>query len=192
MLGERFGHFLDKPLTPLVRLIAVEPNSLSLTGFAVTIGASFLLVSDLFWGALAVLAGTFFDILDGVAARVHKKESDFGAFLDSVLDRYSDSLIFIAVGLHLLKKGSLTGAVLSIGVLTGSLIISYTRARAEGLGMSCKVGLMERPERIVLLVLGAITGMIQPMLWLLLLLTHLTALQRIHHVWRQSHGKPGP
>jgi phosphatidylglycerophosphate synthase len=188
MLGERFGNFLDKPLSKLARDIKCSPDSLTVIGFSITLLASYLLMDNLFWGGILVLVGGIFDVLDGVVARVNQKTSVFGAFLDSVTDRYSDALIFIAVGINLAKRNDLSGAAISLGVLAGAFLISYTRARAEGLGIGCKVGIMERPERIIVLVFGTLTGMVMPVLWLLLIMTHVTVVQRIYHVWQVSNS----
>ena len=186
MFGYKLGHFFDKPLSKLAGSIKCSPNGLTVIGFIITILASYLLLNNFFWGGILVLVGGIFDILDGVVARVNNRTSIFGAFLDSVTDRYSDALIFLAVGLNLIKGNNLPGAILSLGVLAGAFMISYARARAEGLGIECKVGIMERPERIILLVFGTLTGIVMPVLWLLLILTHITVAQRIYHVWYVS------
>ena len=112
-------------------------------------------------------------------------DSRFGAFLDSVFDRYSDAFLFIAISWYLMERGNLAGVYLSLGTLVGAFLISYARARAEGLGESCHTGIMERPERIVLLAFATITGWIIPILWIMFVLTHVTVLQRIYHVRRQ-------
>jgi phosphatidylglycerophosphate synthase len=182
MIGEKLGHFFDKPLWGVAARIPLSPNVLTIAGFAVTLGASAVLVFHMRWGGALVLLGAFFDILDGVVARANGKVTPFGAFLDSVLDRYSDAFIFLSVSLNLYRSYNPVGAVLSIGVFVGAVLVSYVRARAEGLGIDCKVGLMERPERIVLIVFGAVSGLIMPVLWVLVVLTHLTVAQRILHV----------
>ena len=181
MFGEKLGHVFDKPLEGFARHIPLSPNTLSLIGFLLTVLASSFLVSDLRLGG-AVLLGGMFDVLDGVVARVNNKTSRFGAFLDSVLDRYSDALILLAIAWNMFNRNDHTAMVLCFGTLIGALLISYTRARAEGIGESCSHGLMERPERIVLISFGAITGLIVPVLWIMVVLTHFTVLQRILHV----------
>ena len=133
-----------------------------------------------------ILAGGLFDILDGVVARTKGKESRFGAFLDSVLDRYSDALILSAISLNSLVLQNIQLLYVCFGCIPGSFLVSYARARAEGLGVNCKNGLMERPERLVLISAGAIFGVMEPALWVLLVLTHLTVVQRIHLVWRST------
>lgn len=184
MLTDKFGHFLDKPLENLAKKIPVNPNVLTFTGFLVTVFASFVLLSNFFIGGIMILVGGLFDILDGVAARVNKKTTRFGAFLDSVLDRYSDAFIFLAIAVNLSKSNNYLGVVLCLGTLVGAFLISYSRARAESLGEECKYGLMERTERIILISLGLITGLIIPFLYFLIILTHFTVLQRIYYVWR--------
>ena len=113
------------------------------------------------------------------------KTTKFGAFLDSVLDRYSDAFIFLSLSYYLAAKGDHTGAFLSLGTLVGAFLISYARARAEGLGESCHTGIMERPERLILLIFATLTGWVVPVLWIMIVLTHVTAAQRIFHVWKR-------
>jgi phosphatidylglycerophosphate synthase len=185
MISSYFGHFLDKPLTSLAKRIYISPNALTVTGLFITIIAAIVLAHNLFWGGILVLFGGLFDMLDGVVARVNKKSTEFGAFLDSVLDRYSDSFLFLGLTWYFFKIDSLEGMILTLGTLIGALLISYTRARAEGLGKDCHVGIMERPERIVLLSFGALTGWIIQIMWIMCILTHATVIQRIYHVWKR-------
>ncbi len=182
MIGERFGHVFDKPLGGVASRVPVSPNVLTLFGFFVTACGSAILVFHMRWGGMLVLLGAFFDVLDGVVARANGKTTPFGAFLDSVLDRYSDAFIFLSVSLNLVRGDDPVGAVLALGVLVGAVLVSYVRARAEGLGIDCKVGLMERPERILLVVFGTVSGLMTPVLWVLAILTHITVAQRILHV----------
>jgi len=184
MLSERLGHAFDKPLANFAKNIPLTPNTLTLTGFLVTAYASYVLTYNLRLGGVLVLAGGVFDVLDGVVARVNRKSSKFGAFLDSVLDRYSDALILLALAWNMIANNDFPGMMLCLVTLVGSFLISYARARAEGLGENCRHGLMERPERIILLAFGAITGLITPVLWILVVFTHFTALQRIYYVWK--------
>ncbi len=188
MIGEKFGHVFDKPLEGIARRIPFHPNTITAAGFLLTLCASAVLVSDLTLGGLLVLGASFFDVLDGVVARTNLKQSAFGAFLDSVLDRYCDAFIILAVGLNLLAAGNRTGFVLSFISLVGSFLVSYTRARAEGLGFECGSGFLERPERVVLISLGAISGLIVPALWILAVFTQFTAAQRIYRVWKAARG----
>lgn len=191
MLGEKLGHVFDKPFARFARKISFSPNTLSITGFAITLFASCVLLFDLQAGGILVLAGGAFDVLDGVVARTNGKTSRFGAFLDSVLDRYSDSAILLAISWNLTSRGNYTAVLLCLGTLVGAFLISYTRARAEGLGEKCNHGLMERPERVILISFGAIANLIVPVLWILFVLTHFTVLQRIYHVWKLTGDERG-
>jgi len=188
MLSARFGHFLDIPLAPLVKRIPFSPNVLTVTGFLVTCVAALVIPHDIRLGGIMILAGGAFDVLDGVAARTRAKATKFGAFLDSVLDRYSDSFLFLALAWNFSERADYTGALLSIITLVGAFLISYARARAEGLGESCHVGIMERPERIILLIFGCLTGWLVPVLWAMAILTQITVVQRVYHVWKSMKG----
>lgn len=175
---------------PVVRGLArlrVHPNVVSVCGFlgvamagmAIGMGRTFL------GGVLLALFGPL-DAVDGLLARRTNRASTFGAFLDSTLDRYAEIALFLGLTFHFLRLGSVAGVLLSLLTLGGSLMVSYTRARAEGLGLSCKVGLFTRFERLLALTLGLLTGWVLPVLAALALLTHLTAFQRILHVYRES------
>ena len=184
MIGAKFGHFLDAPFSPILKRIRIHPNILTITGFIITAIAALVIPYNIKLGGLLILAGGLFDMLDGIAARVNNKATRFGAFLDSLLDRYSDAFLFLSIAWYLASRGEHNAAFLSLGTLVGAFLISYARARAEGLGQECKAGIMERPERIMLLILAALTGWFTPILWIMFILTHVTVLQRIYHVWR--------
>lgn len=184
MISARLGHFLDGPLRPVARNIKINPNSLTIAGFFITTIAAFVIPLNLRIGGLLILLGGLFDMFDGIVARVNGRATDFGAFLDSLLDRYSDAFIFLAIAWYLADKGDHTGAFLSIGTMVGALLVSYARSRAEGLGIDNRDGLMERPERIILLVLATLTGWLTPVLWIMLMLTHITVIQRAYRVWK--------
>ena len=185
MLSAWLGHFLDKPLAPVAKRIPLNPNLITIAGLFITALAAIMIPSNLFAGGLLILAGGAFDMLDGLVARANGKRTRFGAFLDSTLDRYSDSMLFIGVSWYFYNTGSIAGALLSIGGLVGSLAISYARARAEGLGIDCKVGLLERPERVILLALGCLTGAVFPVIVIIFILSHFTVIQRIVYVYGQ-------
>lgn len=184
MLSNYFGHFLDKPLSPVAKKIKINPNAITIIGFLITTVAAITIPYNLRLGGILIFCGGFFDMLDGIIARVNRRTTNFGAFLDSVLDRYSDSFLLLGFSWYFLKTGAITGMFLSLGTLVGTLIISYTKARAEGLGRDCRAGLMERPERVILMIFGALTGWILPVMWVMLVLTHATVIQRIFHVWK--------
>ena len=186
MLGNKYGHLFDKPLGKIARRIPLSPNSISVAGFIITAFAAYRLSFDLLGGGLLMLAGALFDVLDGVVARTRHQATRFGAFLDSVLDRYSDAIMLLAIAYYMGKVSNATGVMLSLGTLVGSFLISYSRARAEGIGEECKYGVMERPERLILLSIGAISGFVLPVLWVLVVLTHFTVMQRIYYVWKAT------
>jgi phosphatidylglycerophosphate synthase len=184
VLSAKLGHFLDTPLSQIAKRIPLSPNAFTIVGFLITAVAAFMIPQSIRLGGILILIGGIFDVFDGVVARTRGQITHFGAFLDSVLDRYSDAFLFLAISWYFVGKGNLTGAYLSLGTLVGAFIISYSRARAEGLGKSCYTGIMERPERIILLAFATITGWLLPVLWIMLVLTHITVLQRVYHVWK--------
>lgn len=183
MISYKFGHILDRPLFPIAKGIKLNPNLLTVTGFLITAIAAVVIPMNLRLGGLLILFGAFFDVLDGVVARVNGRTTKFGAFLDSLLDRYSDAFIFLSIAWYFSERGDYTGVSLSIGTMVGALLVSYARARGEGLGIDSQEGLMERPERIILLIFATLTGWLKPVLWIMLILTHLTVVQRSYKVW---------
>ncbi|HKN18150.1 MAG TPA: CDP-alcohol phosphatidyltransferase family protein, partial [Dissulfurispiraceae bacterium] len=149
MISAKLGHLLDKPLAPIAKLIPISPNVISLTGFAVTVAAAIIIPFNTAAGGLVVLIGGSFDLLDGVVARTNGKDTKFGALLDSTLDRYADAALFLAIIWLFFKEDNLIGIFFTIWSLIGAFLVSYVRARAEGLGVPCNVGFIERPERIL-------------------------------------------
>jgi CDP-diacylglycerol--glycerol-3-phosphate 3-phosphatidyltransferase len=144
-------------------------------------------------GVMIVVAGLF-DMLDGALAKITNRMSSFGAFLDSVVDRYSEAVILLGLLLFYYSQPNsqgLTEIVLIYAILVGSMMISYARARAGALHIQNEVGIMARPERIILLALGLLfqTVLLLPVLWILAIGTQFTALQRIVYVWQVTMGK---
>jgi len=184
LISAKLGHFLDRPLSIIAKRITLSPNTVTFIGFFITGIAALSIPFDLLLGGLLMVLGGLFDALDGVIARVNNRGTKFGAFLDSTLDRYSDSFIFLAIAWYFFRAGNNAGVIFSLGSLVGALLISYARARAEGLGIACSVGLMERPERVVLLAFGCITGWLYPVVVSLFFFSHFTVLQRMVHVYR--------
>jgi CDP-diacylglycerol--glycerol-3-phosphate 3-phosphatidyltransferase len=177
---ERF-RALARPLSSALVRANVHPNVLTFLGLALAGVSAVLLAAGRFrWGALFFLAGGLFDMLDGAVARAAGKGSPFGAFLDSTVDRYAEILPYLGLAFAFRDDRLFYLPFLAI---TGSLMVSYARARVEGLGGSCRVGLLERPERIVLLFLGLILGPLALKVSLVLLAvgSHVTALQRMLH-----------
>jgi CDP-diacylglycerol--glycerol-3-phosphate 3-phosphatidyltransferase len=155
-------------------------------GFLATLAASLLILKELwFFTGLAIILSGLFDLFDGVVARKLGKTSALGNFLDSVLDRYSDLLLLLAILIHYLKKEEPGFVLLTAFVSIGTALIPYVRAKAEALQIPCTVGLMERAERIILLAAGVLFQWMEPVLWVLAILTHFTVLQRIYYVWKR-------
>ena len=177
-----------EPLVPVLLWCRVTPNQVSLVGILLNLVGAALIVDDrlLPAGLVYLLAGSL-DLLDGALARSAKMSSRFGAFLDSTADRISEGVVFAAIAYHFAHHGLPVDAALTVLALLGSLLVSYTRARAEGLGLECKVGIVTRAERVVLVALGLMLGLLPAAIYLLVVLTALSATQRIVHTLRQLH-----
>ncbi len=192
MIGNKIGHRLDPYLCALLKNILDEhtnPNFFTLLGFFATLAASFLILKGLWLLAgLAIILSGLFDLFDGVTARRLGKVTAFGGFLDSVLDRYSDLLLLLAILIDGLRKENSGIVLLTSFASMGVVLIPYVRAKAEALQIPCTVGLMERAERIILLSIGALFQWMEPILWILAIFTHFTVLQRIYYVWKKLHS----
>ncbi len=166
-----------------IAFTGVTPNMLTVTGFVLTVGVALVIASgyEFLGGILVILVGLF-DMLDGAVARVRGLKTDFGAFLDSTLDRASEAVVLAGV---LVVYPEIRTAVLIVAALAGSMLVSYTRAKAEAMQVHGEVGWLPRPQRVVLLAAGLITGLVIPALWVLAVLTNVTTVQRILHVRRQ-------
>lgn len=165
--------------------VGVTPNAVTYTSFVLTAATSVLLATGYFWaGGAMLLFASLLDLVDGSLARATGQSSTFGAFLDSTLDRYSESVTFMALAYYYAAVDQQPLLVLLVFVtVVGSLMVSYTRARAEALAIECKEGWMQRPERIALLIVGLWTGWMLPVLLTLAVLTNFTAVQRIYQVY---------
>ncbi len=169
----------------------LTPTDLTVAGLVLILGAAYLLATgELLWGGLLVAFASSFDMLDGALARARNEASRFGAFLDSTLDRYAEVCIFLGLLAYYWQRAPQATEVILIYIaVAGSLLVSYIRSRAESVGYDCKVGLLERPERIVLIVFGLVFNLLPLSLWVLAILTHVTALQRLVHVLRQARAE---
>ena len=157
-----------------------------MTGALLNLAAAALVVGDrLVLAGVVFVVGSLLDMLDGTLARLAQKVSPFGAFLDSTLDRASEGIVLAAVAYRLAEQGRSVDAALVVVALLGSLLVSYTRARAEALGLECKVGFMSRPERVVLLSIGLFFDLLPYVVYLLVVLTTVTVGQRVAHTYRQ-------
>ena len=164
------------------------------TGFILTVGIAFLLArGELLLSGFLLIAVSLLDLVDGSLARATQQSSTFGAFLDSTLDRYSESVIFLAlVYYYSATGGSQWALILVFLTVVGSLMVSYTRARAEALNIECKEGWLQRPERIALLIIGLISGWVIPVLVIMAVLTNFTAIQRIYQVYWKIQANEQP
>lgn len=192
--------------------IGITPNFITTTGFVLNIAAAALFVyagmyksgelTYVGWGGGIVLFAGLFDMMDGRVARLGNMSSTFGALYDSVLDRYSELVTLFGISYYLVLQGYLWGSIITFVALIGSLMVSYVRARAEGLGLECKVGFMQRPERVVLTALGAIfcgvfadCTAFDPMLILIVplaaiaVLANLTAFVRLSYCYKLLENK---
>ena len=195
MFDGRFRAPIEKAVKPVgdsLRKTRLTPDHLTLVGLllavvaAVTIGLGYLRL-----GLLFVVLAALPDLLDGALAKASNSASQRGAFFDSVADRVTDMLLFGGVAWFFIADGRGLQAMLPFAILGCSALISYERAKAESLGLNAKGGLMERAERIILLGLGLLFPVVLvPILWLMLALTALTAVQRFVKVWRQANAAP--
>jgi len=189
-LGDQFDPFLYRT-SRLTQRMGLKPNTLTLIGLGVNGFASWALAEGewLQGASLIVLAG-FFDILDGAMARNCNEASSFGSFLDSVIDRYSDLSLLVGLLIFYSRQGIILYQVLMGLSLMGTALVPYTRARAETIIAQCNVGIMERPERILLIFFGAAIPTIMPIvIWILAIFTNLTVIQRVLYTRRTMGGK---
>lgn len=209
------------PIIYVLRKTGITPNGITLIGFLITTFATVVLIVGAevgqrgdyryiaWFGAITLLAGVF-DMLDGHLARATNKMSKYGALFDSVMDRYSEMIMFFGIAYYLVAHHYLLSSVFAFLAMIGSIMVSYVRARAEGLGTECKVGIMQRPERVLTIAISAILyGVISSQVgdfkilvdWLpfpfienisiftipifiMAILTNFTAIQRLHHCYK--------
>ena len=191
---------LEAAAAPFARLLGrmhVTPNQVSLAGLVLNaVAAGFIARGQFVWGGAIYLFAGCMDLMDGTLARTTGKASRFGAFFDSTIDRVSEGVVFAAITYWFAVQGDGVYAAVTVFALLGSLLVSYVRARAEGLGGECKVGLLTRAERVVLLTVGLLAGFLPAAIVFLALFTTVTVVQRVVHVAGQfdvpdSDGMPG-
>jgi CDP-diacylglycerol--glycerol-3-phosphate 3-phosphatidyltransferase len=177
-------------LAKIVRGLAatgLHPNFLTLLGLVVTIWAAVLFAKGEFrWAAGVVFLAGFLDMADGPVARKQGRVSTFGAFFDSVVDRYSDMILYMGLLVYYAMIGRFFYVVLAAVAMAGSFMVSYARARAESLIPACKVGFMERPERLVLLIIGGAFNRMAPVLWLIAVLSTVTVIHRTIYTLQET------
>jgi len=184
-----FPRHIERLTTPVGRVLGatgVRPNHLTVMGLVLTSVAAFLVANVRpVAGAWVLVAGGLMDSLDGAVARARQTSTPYGAFLDSVSDRLSDGIILVGLAWWLRPDASLFGLVLV--ALVTSQVTSYVRAKAEAIELECSVGLLERAERAILVILALLLHrwLLTPVLWILAVGGTVTVVQRIHHVWCQ-------
>lgn len=184
-----FKWVLD-PIGGFLNRLGLTPNMVTILGMiGNTIGAYYLARGDMMTGGILVLIMTPIDALDGTMARLRGEPSDFGAFVDSVSDRYSELIIYAGLLYHFLTLGEPLGGMLVFGAASGSVLVSYVKARAEGLGYEAKVGLLTRVERYLVLAPSLVFNQLYIGLTILAVFSHITTLQRILHVRSNTHAK---
>ena len=184
-IGLFFGSIIDAIVSALA-LSKVHPNVLTFIGLLINIGAAYLFAQGKFLiGGFVLIGAGLFDMVDGRVARETNQVTRFGGFFDSVLDRYSDLGVFIGLLVYYASINRYFYVVLTAIVMTGSVMVSYTRARAENTIPKCKVGFLERPERVVLIIIGALFGHMAPVLWVIAVLSNLTVIHRMMYTWQE-------
>jgi CDP-diacylglycerol--glycerol-3-phosphate 3-phosphatidyltransferase len=179
---------------PIVRLLSrtpLTPNTVTWLGFCLTIIAGALIVTGhLLAAGVVVLVAGFFDMLDGALARVTERITRFGAILDSTLDRLSEAVVLLSLLAVFVREQQFASSLLVGIALLGSLMVSYIRARMEGLGIECKAGLFTRPERVIILALGLLLSQFDhaliAALGLISILSFYTVVERLVYAWRQT------
>ncbi len=185
-IGKGAGYILIR-LVRMLTLSGVHPNVLTLIGLVVNGVAAWILSrGEFLYAGLVILSAAVFDLTDGAVARDANKVTRFGGFLDSVMDRYSDLILLTGLLVYYASINRFGYIVLTAVAMIGSVLVSYSRSRAENAIESCKVGFLERPERIVLIIIGALFDRMAPVLWILAVLSNLTVIHRIVHTWHET------
>ncbi len=180
------------PLSAIIRAcvaLRIHPNILTATGVLINVAAAWAL--GLGWfvaGGVIIIVANIFDFIDGKVARELHEETQFGGFFDSVMDRFSDISLFVGLIYLYAEKGHTDYVIVTALAMMFSIMTSYTRARAESLIPKCKVGFLERPERIVLFIIGAFTNRMAAVMWVMLVMSIFTVADRIYYTWRELNG----
>lgn len=197
---QKLIYTLINPIIKGMIKMGITPNMVTTIGFVGNVVAAFLFIhasqltpismgfSWIGWGGAILLFSGLFDMMDGRLARLGNMSTTFGAFWDSTLDRYSELFSLFGITLYLMTASGIWAGVITFLALVGSIMVSYVRARAEGLGIECKVGLMQRPERVVVTALAAIiTGLTCNLWWLIGGMTLIAVLANVTAFWRVAH-----
>src|SRR5271170_7815128 len=184
------GIVFGKVIHWIVRGLAlsrIHPNALTFIGLLINVGAAWLLAVGQFrWAGAVIIGAGLFDMVDGRVARETNRVTRFGGFFDSVLDRYSDLGLLIGLLVWYGSIGRFSYVVLTAVAMIACVMVSYVRARAENSIPMCKVGFMERPERVVLVIIGALFDRMAPVLWIIAVLGNLTVIHRMIFTWQEA------
>jgi CDP-diacylglycerol---glycerol-3-phosphate 3-phosphatidyltransferase len=198
-VGRVCGVLLDA-IVRMLALTRINPNVLTVMGLVVNTYAAFLFGYAtgenqrrmFLYAGLVIIGSGFFDLVDGRVARASNQVSLFGGFFDSVVDRYSDASLFFGLLVFYARGNRFFYVVLTALVMISSIMVSYARARAESLIGTCRVGFLERPERLVLLIIGALFNVMAPVLWVIAVLSTITVIHRIVHTWQRTKEMEAP
>jgi CDP-diacylglycerol---glycerol-3-phosphate 3-phosphatidyltransferase len=181
------GRWLLDRIVGALAATGINPNALTLFGLVVNFWAAVMFATGRFkTAAIIIFFAGFLDMLDGQVARRTNRVTAFGAFYDSTLDRYSDMALYMGLLVYYAVSGRSFYVVLAAVATAGSVMVSYARARAESLIPLCKVGFMERPERMVLLIMGGLFDRMAPALWVIAVISTLTVIYRIVYTWQET------
>jgi CDP-diacylglycerol--glycerol-3-phosphate 3-phosphatidyltransferase len=184
------GKWLLDKIVGVIAATGINPNVLTFLGLLVNFAAAAsFAVGNFRTGALIIFFAGFLDMLDGQVARRQKRVTAFGAFYDSTLDRYADMALYMGLLVYYSVSGRTPYVVLSAVATAGSVMVSYARARAESLIPMCKVGFMERPERLVLLIIGGLFVRMGPVLWVIAVVSTVTVIHRIYYTWQETRAR---
>lgn len=194
ILDQKAREYTRPALEAIGRVLArwnVSPNGVTYLGLVLTVGvAALAALGEIRWAGVAYIFAALCDALDGTLARVSGKGSRFGAFLDSNIDRYEESIVFLGLSVYYAQVGGQWEIPLLLLVTVGSLMVSYSRARAEALGVACTVGFMTRVPRVVIMIAGMILDQVLITLIILAVTTLFTSFHRMYHVWQMTGGEP--
>ena len=189
MLAKYLKASSEKILLPIGRKIpsVITPNQITAIGLIISLGSGIVFgFGKIPWAGILLLFSGLFDLLDGAYSRSSGQATRFGAFWDSTIDRYSDLAVMGGITIYFAQSGQLFYVLLSVITTAGFVMISYTKARAENIIKACTVGLMERPERILVLSAGSIINRLKPTMWILAILCHQTAVHRIWFTYKET------
>jgi CDP-diacylglycerol--glycerol-3-phosphate 3-phosphatidyltransferase len=180
---------VTRPIVSLIARTSLTPNAVTWIGFVVTVIAGALVITGhLLAGGIVVLVAGFFDMLDGALARHTGRVSRFGAILDSTLDRVCEAILLVSLLVVFVRDGKTAESILAGVAIPGSLLVSYVRARMEGLGIECKAGLFTRPERVIVLALGLLLSRFDYALLIalsiIIIFSYYTVIERMVYAWR--------